>query len=298
MTLPGSALSQRRCLVFDSGIGGMGVVQALQALQSGLEIDYLADTALFPYGEQPDDILTKRVVTLLTAACKRLEPDIIVIACNTASTLALSAVRQALSVPVVGCVPPVRWAGRVSLTRTIGLLSTSATARRPYVQALHREFASDCHLVVHGARPLADLAERAFLGGFVDETLVRAELDALFNQPHGALIDTIGLGCTHYTFLLPALQRQAPAGITWLDPAPAVARQVRTILENEPLPVVRPRQPALKKSQLFLTKELEVDHALFQEAIVCLGFLGCTVFAEETLSQETAPTTSPSKWPL
>lgn len=230
----GASVPISRSLVFDSGIGGMGVVQALRDLLPTLPIDYLADTALFPYGEQPDDLLTSRIVSLLVAACERLQPDILVIACNTASTIALPALRERLSIPIVGCVPPIRWAGRVSKSRVIGLLSTSATARRPYIIQLHRDFAPDCRLITHGARRLADLAERAFLGEIIADADIQYELDCLFRQPHGDEIDTVGLGCTHYTFLMDAFERLSPPDVTWLDPAPAVARQVRTVLQNAP----------------------------------------------------------------
>lgn len=228
----GASVPAGRSLVFDSGIGGMGVVQALRDLLPALHIDYLADTALFPYGEQPDVLLTSRIVSLLVCACERLQPDVLVIACNTASTIALPALRERLKIPVVGCVPPIRWAGRVSTSRVIGLLSTSATARRPYILQLHQDFASDCRLITHGARRLADLAERAFLGEAIADADVQHEMHCLFSQPHGDEIDTVGLGCTHYTFLMDAFERLSPDGVTWLDPAPAVARQVRTVLQT------------------------------------------------------------------
>nr|WP_267288030.1 glutamate racemase [Neokomagataea tanensis] len=224
----------QRCLVFDSGIGGMGVVQALQSLKPELVIDYLADTALYPYGEQPDDLLIERIVRLIKTAHLMLQPDIVIIACNTASTIALPALRAALPIPIIGCVPPIRWAGRVSKTRIIGLLSTSATARRPYVHQLHADFAADCQLIIHGARQLADLAEQAFLGKELPPEALEAEITALLSQPGGERIDTIGLGCTHYTFLLPALTSYAPPEMIWLDPAPAVARHALTILETAP----------------------------------------------------------------
>ncbi|WP_082785550.1 glutamate racemase [Gluconobacter japonicus] len=270
----GSPAPSYRCLAFDSGIGGMGVVQALRDTLPSLTIDYLADTALFPYGEQPDDLLTHRIVTLLDAACHELRPDVLVIACNTASTIALPALRERLSIPVVGCVPPIRWAGRVSTTRTVGLLSTAATARRPYVLDLHRQFASDCRLITHGARGLADLAERAFLGDDIPDTDVEQELAALFSQPNGDEIDTVGLGCTHYTFLLPAFERLARRPLNWLDPAPAVARQVRTVLEtavSSPGPETPPPRRLLMTSAPFNAPRLE-------QAVSRLGFSGWSLF--------------------
>ncbi|EHH69396.1 glutamate racemase [Gluconobacter morbifer G707] len=244
----------------------MGVVQALRDLRPDLHIDYLADTALFPYGEQPDGPLTERIVTLLDAATRRLQPDIVVIACNTASTIALPRLRERLTVPVVGCVPPIRWAGRVSTSRVIGLLSTSATARRPYIQDLHRSFAPDCRLITHGARGLADLAERAFLEEPLEEADILRELDCLFSQPDGGKIDTIGLGCTHYTFLMPDFSRLAPAGLTWLDPAPAVARQVDSVLRTCPT-----HNHPIRPVRLLMTR-LPDGPARLQRAVQRLGF--------------------------
>lgn len=226
-------VNARRILTFDSGVGGLGVVRALRRLlPPQTRIDYLADTALFPYGEQPDGLLLERLEMLIGQQIRRSQPEIVVIACNTASTLALDALRARYNVPFVGCVPPVRWAARISHSRVIGILATSATVRRPYLRALQSQFAQDCTLITHGGRGLADLAEAAFLGGPIADQRVEEELDGLFSQPAGALIDAIGLGCTHYTFLADAFQRLSPHSIQWLDPAEAVARQAAIVLDG------------------------------------------------------------------
>ncbi|UYH52050.1 glutamate racemase [Candidatus Kirkpatrickella diaphorinae] len=227
--------SPRHVLVFDSGIGGLGVVNALRQMgDSGLRIDYLADNAVFPYGEQPDEILSARIISLIRAAIDAHQPDAVIIACNTASTLALGALRNALTVPFIGCVPPVRWAARESKTGIFAILATAATARRPYLAALKADFAPKDIMIIHGGRQLADLAERAFVGEAISQDAVRAELDAVFSQPHGDQVDVIGLGCTHYTFLREALQNASPLHVTLLDPAEAVARQALKILAEQP----------------------------------------------------------------
>lgn len=241
-----------RILVFDSGIGGLGVVQALRSLAPSLTIDYLADTALFPYGEQDDDLLRERITQLVCHACATLKPALAIIACNTASTLALPSLREKLSLPIVGCVPPIRWAGRVSKTRTIGLLATSATARRPYLAQLHHDYAADCQLIIHGSRHLANMAELAFRGERLAPESVQQELTALFDQPGGNAIDAIGLGCTHYTFLMPYFQRLGPPGMMWLDPAPAVAQQaLRRLSDVTDAPLTA--APATPPDRFFLT---------------------------------------------
>ncbi|BAK83099.1 glutamate racemase [Komagataeibacter medellinensis] len=223
-----------RILVFDSGIGGLGVVAQLRLLLPGVPIDYLADTAIFPYGEQPDSTLRQRIVSLLGQAIARLCPSVVVIACNTASTLALDSLRATYDVPFVGCVPPIKWAADRTRTGTIGLLATRATVRRPYLQELHIRFAPHCTLLAHGARGLADMAERAFRGEPPDRTQLAIELAGLFGQPGGAAIDVVGIGCTHYTFLLEALRESGPVGVAWLDPASAVARQTARVLAQTP----------------------------------------------------------------
>lgn len=219
-----------RILAFDSGIGGLGIVARIRDLLPGVAVDYLADTAVFPYGEQPDASLRRRIVSLLGQAIGRLKPDAVVVACNTASTLALDSLRAAYDVPFVGCVPPIKWAADQTGTGTIGLLATRATVRRPYLHDLRTRFAPDCTLLAYGARGLADMAEAAFRGSPPDRQHLKAELDGLFSQPGGDRIDVVGIGCTHYTFLLDAMRATGPAHVTWLDPAPAVARQTARIL--------------------------------------------------------------------
>ncbi|MDF7674858.1 glutamate racemase [Acetobacteraceae bacterium ESL0709] len=273
---PSSCKLAPRVLVFDSGIGGMGAVQALRQLAPILRIDYLADTALFPYGEQEDQFLTDRIVSLLSAANETLMPDLLVVACNTASTLALTALRDHLSLPIVGCVPPIRWAGRVSVTRTIGLLATSATVRRPYITRLWHDYASDCRLLVHGGRALADMAEQAFRGETPDPAAIRHELDQLFEQKDGETIDTIGLGCTHYSFLLSSFQRVSPPHITWLDPAPAVAQQaLRRLGEKWTFPLEV--DPAAPEPRFFITAPPPDENRLIQQ-IRWLGYENCSLF--------------------
>lgn len=221
-----------RILAFDSGIGGLGIVSALRKLLPQGRIDYLADTAVYPYGEQDDAFLTQRITSLVQDAVNRLRPDAVVIACNTASTLALPSLRASCPQPFAGCVPPIRWAARVSKTRVLGLLATRATVGRPYVASLQKEFAPDCTLIAHGARNLADYAESVFRGHPIPPDLIRQELTGLFTHPNGDKIDAVALGCTHYTFLTESFRHLAPAGVTWLDPAGAVARQTVTLLQD------------------------------------------------------------------
>ena len=236
MHVTGPALSAPyRVLAFDSGIGGLGIVRAIRALCPHIQVDYLADTAVFPYGEQDDALLTERIISLVRLAVARLRPQAVIIACNTASTLALDALRAACpSIPFVGCVPPIRWAARQTTTGVIGLLATRATIRRPYLSRLHALYAPQCTLIAHAAPRLASYAERVFRGQSVPEDDIYKDIEGLFQHPESARLDTVGLGCTHYTFVLDLLRKLAPPGINWLDPAGAVARQTCAVLQALP----------------------------------------------------------------
>ncbi|WP_254454935.1 glutamate racemase [Acetobacter estunensis] len=221
-----------RILAFDSGIGGLSIVAALRRHLPHAHIDYLADTAFFPYGGQEDDLLKQHIVSLLENAILRLDPDVVVIACNTASTLALTLLRETCGVPFVGCVPPIRWAARITRSKVIGLLATPATVRRSYITDLRNHYAPDCNLIAYGARDLAALAESAFRGVPPHADCIRQDVAGLFGQPSGQRIDAVALGCTHYTFVADALRAASPPDVAWLDPADAVARQTRHVLET------------------------------------------------------------------
>ena len=259
-------------LAFDSGIGGYGIVGSLRRRLPGARITMLADNALYPYGELADAALIGRVESLLAAAIARLAPDAVVIACNTASTVALGALRERFDLPFVGCVPPIKWAASLTRTRHIGLLATAATVRRPYLRDLAQRFAPDCRLLAHGARGLADLAEAAFRAQPIDHRAIRDELEALFGQPGGERIDTVCIGCTHYSFLLDALRAASPAQVTWLDPADAVARRVEAVLAGLSLAREGPGGGAA----LFTAWPFAADR--LQPALARFGYDGFSLF--------------------
>lgn len=193
----------------------------------GVAMSYVADNGFYPYGEKPDDLLIARILDVVGAAIAQVKPQAVVIACNTASTIALAALRAAFEVPFVGCVPPVKPAAAASVSRQIGLLATAATVRRPYLQELVEQFAGGC--VVHslGTAVLADLAEAKFRGRAVDMAALAAAVAPMFEA--GPQIDAVALGCTHYTFLLDELRALYP-DVAWFDPAGAVARQTARLV--------------------------------------------------------------------
>lgn len=224
----------RRVLVFDSGVGGLSVLDAIAAAGLALELDYVADNAWLPYGLKSDADLRTRVPALLTALAAQWSPDVIVIACNTASTIALDAVRGALAVPVVGVVPPIKPAAALTQTGVIGLLATPATVRRAYTDDLISQFAADKRVIRFGSSALVAAAERKLRGETVDNAAITEAIDGLFGVSGGAEMDVVALACTHFPLLRAELEVAAPRPCVWLDSGEAIARRVGQVVSVRP----------------------------------------------------------------
>lgn len=223
----------KRVLVFDSGVGGLSVLGAIAASGHALELDYVADNAWLPYGLKSDAELRGRVPALLKSLSDQWAPDIIVVACNTASTIALDAVRAALTTPVVGVVPPIKPAAALTRTGVIGLLATPATVRRAYTNDLIAQFAPDKRVVRFGSAALVEAAERKLQGGAPDPAAVAEAIEGLFSAPGGSEIDVVALACTHFPLLAAELAAAAPRQAVWLDSGEAIARRVANVLKAE-----------------------------------------------------------------
>ncbi|SOB76379.1 glutamate racemase [Marinobacter sp. LV10R510-11A] len=215
-----------RILIFDSGVGGLSVAARVHEAMPHVSIVYLADNAAFPYGDQPESVVIERCCTLIAVALEQYPCDAIVVACNTASTIALPHLRAITEVPVVGVVPPVKPAAAQTLNRRIGLLATPATVRRPYIDQLIGEFAADCQVERVGHPGLVQWAEGLVRGVPVPQ----AELDRAVVGLRDAGVDTVVLGCTHYPLLLDNLKRSLPGVKSWVDSGEAIARRVAWLL--------------------------------------------------------------------
>ncbi len=226
----------RPLLVFDSGVGGLSVLDAIRRRLPEAPIVYVADSGGFPYGTKSEVEIAARVPALLGRLVERYRPRLIVIACNTASTIALAAVRAALDLPIVGTVPAIKPAALASQTRVIGVLGTNATVRQPYVDRLAAEFAADCAVIRHGSARLVELAEAALRGDPGDPADYRAVMDGLLGQPGGEAIDTVVLACTHFPLVTEALAAASPRPLAFVDGAEGIARRVATLTEGQPWP--------------------------------------------------------------
>jgi glutamate racemase len=223
-----ASTKQKPVLVFDSGLGGLTVLRALARARPDLSQIYAADDAAFPYGRLTEDKLVERVVAVIGRLIELTRPDLAVIACNTASTLALPVLRARFAIPFVGTVPAIKPAASQSRTKRISVLATPATVRRDYTNELIREFAGDCRVTLVGAERLAALAEAALRGGPVEDATIQAEIAPCFVDD-GGRTDTVVLACTHYPLILDRLRRLSPWPVSFVDPAPAIARRAASL---------------------------------------------------------------------
>jgi glutamate racemase len=220
------ALANPTILVFDSGLGGLTVYREVARARPDARYVYAADDALFPYGAIEEDRLIARALDLMERLVAAHRPDLVVIACNTASTIVLPSLRAKLPVPFVGTVPAIKPACAASKTKRVSVLGTEATVKREYTKALIREFAADCQVTLVGSARLAGLAEASLAGETIEDVEIATEIAPAFIDDNGLRTDTVVLACTHYPLLADRLARLAPWPVNFIDPAPAIARRV------------------------------------------------------------------------
>lgn len=222
-------------LFFDSGVGGLSVLGPTLKLLPDASIVYAADSAGFPYGKKSEVELASRVPALLGRLVERYRPRLAVIACNTASTIALDHVRSALDIPVVGTVPGIKPAAEMSKSRVIGVLGTEATVRQPYVDDLADRFASDCTIIRYGSPELVELAEEKLSGEPVSAGAVAAAVAPIFAAEGGDRIDTLVLACTHFPLLEDELGAAYPK-LALVDGGPGIARRIAFLTREQSWP--------------------------------------------------------------
>lgn len=219
-------------LTYDSGFGGLSVLRHVLHAFPQADHLYVADDLVFPIGEWQDAPLIDHCVATIGALIALHDPRLVVIACNTASTLILPPLRAAFDLPFVGTVPAIKPAASETETGMVSVLATPGTVRRDYTRALMQDFASHCNVTLVGACGLAVLAEAYLRDGRVDEAAVAAEIAPCFETRGDSRTDVIVLACTHYPLLLPVLKAVAPWPVKWIDPAPAIARRVQSLLPH------------------------------------------------------------------
>lgn len=237
--------SHRPLLIFDSGVGGLSVLGPIRQLLPTAPIVYVADSAGYPYGTKSSAEIEARVPALLGRLAERFDPELIVIACNTASTIALNGVRAALDIPIVGTVPAIKPASEISTSRVIGVLGTDATVRQPYVDRLSREFASDCTVIRHGSAELVELAEAKLRGSVAPSDAYARILDGLLSQPGGEEMDVVVLACTHFPLVEQELEAASPRPLRFVDGKEGIARRTAWLTRGVTWPERAPEGIAL-----------------------------------------------------
>ncbi|MFD1105231.1 glutamate racemase [Sphingobium olei] len=232
-------------LFFDSGVGGLSILAPARAALPTAPIVYAADSAGFPYGTKSEAEVAARVPALLGRLVERYRPRLAVIACNTASTIALQHVRAALDIPVVGTVPAIKPAALLSKSRVFGVLGTDATVRQPYVDRLAAEHGADCTVLRHGSAALVQLAEAKLRGESLDPAVARGALAGLIDQPGGDVMDVVVLACTHFPLVEAELAAAAPHPVTFVHGGDGIARRILYLTQGQPWPPVAGRGTAV-----------------------------------------------------
>lgn len=218
--------------IFDSGSGGLSVYRELIKLLPRERYLYFADNAHCPYGEKTPEYIQERG-RVITDILLGMGADIIVVACNTATAAAIATLRaQYPNVPFIGMEPAVKPAALGTRSGVIGVLATAGTLKGSKYLKTRGLYEEDVTIVEHVGQGFVELVENGILDGPEAEATVRASLQPLLDA--GA--DTIVLGCTHYPFLQPVIERVAGPGVKVIDPAPAVARQTLRILQEKGIP--------------------------------------------------------------
>ena len=218
-------------LVFDSGVGGLSVYDEMRQLLPHLHYIYVFDNAAFPYGEKSEAFIVERVLEIVTAVRQRYPLSLAVIACNSASTVSLPALREKFTFPVVGVVPAIKPAARLTANGIVGLLATRGTVKRPYTRELIERFAHECRIEMLGSGELVELAEAKLHGEPVSLDEMRRILRPWLRMSEPP--DTVVLGCTHFPLLQEELMTVLPEGTRLVDSGAAIARRTAWLLEHE-----------------------------------------------------------------
>lgn len=218
----------RPIAVFDSGVGGLPYLSWLKRNLPGERFVYLADRANFPYGEKSEEALRRIVLDTVGHYISSQDPKIMIIACNTASVVALADLRARYDIPFIGVVPAVKPAAEMSQTRSIGILATRRTVQDPYTEELISSFAPDCRVSRFAGVEIVDLVENHFFTTSAKEK--RRVLEPAVDYFRQQNADTVVVACTHFIFVQEELQRMMGEGTRVIDSRDGVGRQAMHVL--------------------------------------------------------------------
>lgn len=258
-----SQLPQPTILFFDSGLGGFSVYKETKQLLPHCHYLYCFDNAFFPYSEKSEEEIIQRTVEICQKIDRTFPLDLIVIACNTASTVVLPPLRQCFSIPVVGTVPAIKPAAEISQNQHIGLLATKGTVKRQYVAELIEKYASHCQVEKIGSTKLVEIAEQKLRGESVDLITLKRELQSWHNLSE---LDAVVLGCTHFPLIKEEIAWCLPQVKYFVDSGKAIAKRIEYLLQS-----IQVRSKQAEKNLIFCTQSLPYAQQ-FQQVLDFWGF--------------------------
>lgn len=221
-----------RIMIFDSGVGGLSIAAEVRQLMPAAKLIFAADNLAYPYGTKDELELANRIDHILSKFILAEPADILIVGCNSASTIILPHLRKHLSIPVVGVVPAIKPAAKASKTKVIGVLATPGTINRTYTEQLISDFAGNCRVILLGSSKLVDMAEAKLRGHPIASDQLRLIINELLDQPYGDRIDTVVLACTHFPLLKEELAFASTSNINWVDSGLAIAHRARVLLKE------------------------------------------------------------------
>ena len=222
-------MSLKHIVIIDSGIGALTIYQALVRRNYNCHYSIISDSAFYPYGKMDIKQLTQRLYKLFARIQYKLQPEAIILACNTATTHVVEDLRRQVPSVIIGVVPAIKTASQLSQSSGFTVLCTELTATSPYLKQLIASFGNNLPSYVKGCKELADAAENYMLCGRELNPELRANLAQFFEQNRECKVCV--LGCTHYALLIPQLQKIAPHITHWIDTGEAIANRVGDILQ-------------------------------------------------------------------
>lgn len=216
--------------IFDSGVGGLSVFREIVRILPEEKYIYWSDNAHCPYGEKSRDYIIDRA-RAVTSFLMEQGADIIVVACNTATAAAISTLREEFPIPFIGMEPAVKPAAQATRSGVVGVLATAGTLKATKYIDTRAKWARDVKIVEHIGQGFVELVEKGNVSGPEAESIVEKSVRPLVEA--GA--DTIVLGCTHYPFLADTIRKVAGTPVTLVDPAPAVAKHLMEVMQENGL---------------------------------------------------------------
>ncbi|MFT6047095.1 MAG: glutamate racemase [Arenicella sp.] len=253
-----------RIAIFDSGVGGLSIYSEVSRRLPGHEFVFVSDNLCYPYGNKAEDWLIARVQQLSQRVVDRCSPDVFVVACNTASTIVLPALRETLPIPVVGVVPAIKPGSKLSKTKHLGLLATPGTIARAYTNDLINEFAAECTVSKVGSSKLVELAEQKLRGKKIDLGILEDEIEPLLKDKE---IDVLVLACTHFPLLnneIESIFKVNNHSLELVDSAKGIANRVSSLIDDMH-PGALATSNLTAKNQAFFTKEIGTQNFLINQ---------------------------------